>query len=527
MSATGTVTVTGTVTAGRPAVTASRSRPSPVLVTLVIVLGALMLVPIGYVVAAGIGAGGPALVSLIVRPRVGELLGNTALLVLLGVPATIVLGVGGAWLVERTALPARRLFAVLLVAPLSIPAFVSSYGWASAIPSINGVGGGLLVAVLAYYPLVYLPTLATLRGLDPALEESARSLGLGPFGVFVRVVLPQLRLAILGGGLIVGLHLLAEYGAFAFIRFDTFTTAIVTAYQSTFAGPAAASLGLVLAALCLVLLAGESAVRGRARYARVGTGAPRSAVRIPLGRSQPAVIAALVALAIASTAVPLASVVRWLGSTDVAALGGIPSALGQTLALSVGGAVAALLIAAPVAWLSGRHPGRATRALEAPYYLASSLPSIIIALALVIVTLRTAPALYQTAFTVILAYALVFLPRALVPLRAGVAQIPQTLEEAARSLGSRPLIARARVTVPLLVPSIAVGGALVTLGAANELTATLLLAPTGTRTLATQFWASTSAVDYPAAAPFAVALVLLSLPAVAVMFAHATGRIRA
>ena len=45
--------------------------------------------------------------------------------------------------------------------------------------------------------------------------------------------LPQLRLAICGGSLLIGLHLLAEYGLYVMIRFDTFTTAIVDQFQST------------------------------------------------------------------------------------------------------------------------------------------------------------------------------------------------------------------------------------------------------------------------------------------------------
>lgn len=482
-----------------------------------------MLIPVGYVVATAVGLGWTELSPLVFRPRVGELLANTLLLLVVGVPATIALGVGGAWLVERTDLPARRFFAVSLVAPLVVPAFVSSYGWASAIPSINGLWGGLLVSTLAYFPLVYLPALATIRGLDPALEESARSLGLGPWAVFARVVLPQLRLAILGGGLVVAMHLLAEYGAFAFIRFDTFTTAIVVAYQSTFAGPSAASLGVVLATLSLTLLAIEAAARGRARYARVGTGSPHPPVRARLGRAKPAAVAVLVALGVASTVVPLANVVRWLGAADVSALAELPGALTQTVLLAGGGALAAILAALPVAWLAARYPGRIARALEAPYYVASSLPAIIVALALVTVTLRFVPAMYQTAVTVIAAYVMFFLPRALVPLRAGIAQVPESLEEAARSLGSSPLAARLRVTGPLLLPAIAAGAALVALGAANELTATLLLAPTGTRTLATQFWSAASAIDYPGAAPYALMLVLLSVPAVALMFTHARG----
>jgi iron(III) transport system permease protein len=508
----------------KPARVADRKRPPAGIVAFAALFALAALIPVGYVLQAAVGMGWQQLAELVFRPRVGELLINTLLLVIIGVPCTVALGVGGAWLVERTTLPARKLFAVLLVVPLTIPAFVASYGWASAIPSINGLGGGLLVATLAYYPLVYLPALATLRGLDPALEESARSLGMSGWAVFFRVVVPQLRLAMLGGGLVVALHLLAEYGAFAFLRFETFTTAIVVAYQASFAGPNAAALGVVLALLCFIVLVVEAAARGRVRYSRVGSGTPHPAVRAELGGAKPVVVAALLALVGAAAAVPLVNVVRWLLATDAADWQPLLNATTQTIALSVGGAVAALVVALPMAWISGRYPGRTARTLEGSYYVASSLPAIIVALALVTFTLKVVPAAYQTVATVIAAYVLIFLPRALVSVRAGVAQIPEGLEEAARSLGVRPFAAKLRVTAPLLLPAVAAGAALVALGAANELTATLLLAPTGTQTVATGFWSAASAIDYAAAAPFAITLVLLSVPAVALMFAQIKAR---
>jgi iron(III) transport system permease protein len=46
----------------------------------------------------------------------------------------------------------------------------------------------------------------------------------------------------------------------------------------------------------------------------------------------------------------------------------------------------------------------------------------------------------------------------------------------------------------------------------NELTGTLMMAPNGTRTLATKFWALTSELDYVAAAPYAVVMIALALP---------------
>jgi iron(III) transport system permease protein len=502
------------------------SRPSAALVALTGALAVLMLVPIGYVVSVVVEVGWSTLWPLIVRPRVGELLVNTVLLLVIAVPATVLLGVGGAWLVERTSLPGRRVWAVVLVAPLAIPAFVSSYGWGSVFPSVEGLGGAVLITTLAYYPLVYLPAMAAIRGLDPALEESARSLGLGSWAVFGRVVLPQVRLAVLGGGLIVALHLLAEYGAFAFIRFDTFTTAIIVQYQSTFAGPGAGALGVVLATLCLTLLVAEAAARGRIRYARIGSGAPRTPMPVRLGRFTPVALAAVAAVGAAAVVVPLVNVVRWLAHGTSWTQPELPVALAQTATLAGGGALLAVAVALPTAWLSVRHPSRLSRTIEGSSYVASSLPAIIVALSLVTVTLRTVPALYQTAFTVMLAYVTIFLPRALVPLRSGIAQAPELLEEVARSLGHSPLVARMRVTLPRLLPAITAGAALVALGAANELTATLLLAPTGTRTLATQFWSAASAIDYPAAAPYAVLLILLSVPAVALMFGHARRRTR-
>lgn len=507
-------------------VAGSSSRPSALLVVLVCAIAALMLVPVAYVVTIVFQVGWPTLAPLIFRPKVGELLVNSVLLVVLGVPLCVTLGVGGAWLVERTTLPGRRVWAVLLAAPLAIPAFVSSYGWVSAVPSIGGLGGGLLIATLAYYPLVYLPAAATIRGLDPALEESARSLGFGSWRVFVRVVLPQLRLAVWGGGLIVALHLLSEYGAFALIRFDTFTTAIVVQYQSTFAGPAASALGGVLATLCLVLLIVEASTRGRARYARVGSGVAHPAPRAKLGLFAPPALAALVAIGILALGVPIASLVRWLSAGGAWAQPGLPGAIIQTVLLAGGGAIATVLLALPVAWLSVRNPSRGSRMLEGATYVASSLPAIIIALALVTVTIHLVPSLYQTPFTVMLAYVIIFLPRALVSLRSGLAQAPVALEEVARSLGASPLRARLRVTLPLIAPAVGAGAALVGLGAANELTATLLLAPNGTRTLATQFWSATSAVAYADAAPYAVLLIVLSLPAVALLFAQSRKRAR-
>ncbi len=70
----------------------------------------------------------------------------------------------------------------------------------------------------------------------------------------------------------------------------------------------------------------------------------------------------------------------------------------------------------------------------------------------------------------------------------------------------------------LAAPGAAAGAALVFLGVSNELTATLLLSPLGTRTLSTGFWALTSEIDYVAAAPYAMLMIVISLPLTAVLY---------
>lgn len=479
-----------------------------------LVVSLLALLPLGFVVWVGFATGWETTSALIFRPRVGELLVNTALLVLCTVPLCIVLSVALAWLTERSDLPGARWWSWLVVAPLAVPAFVHSYAWITLTPGLHGLPGGVLVSVLAYFPFLYLPVSAAFRRLDPGMEDTASSLGLGPWAVFFRVVLPQLRLALCGGSLLIGLHLLAEYGLYVMIRFDTFTTAIVDQFQSSYNGPAANMLSGVLVVSCFVLLSLESLVRGKERYARVGTGASRMPIRRRLGAAT--VFCLLIPLVTTALAlgVPLITLVRWLvaGGADVWRANEIWHALWQTLALGVGGAVLTTAAAVPMAWLSIRSPGRFQRVLEACNYMVGSLPGVVVALALVTVTVRVAMPIYQTAVTVLLAYLLMFLPRALISLRAGIAQAPIELEHAARSLGRSPAQALWAITMRLAAPSAAAGAALVALGITNELTATLLLAPNGTHTLATTFWGYTSEIDYAAAAPYALLMVLLSLP---------------
>src|SRR6478609_8319162 len=452
----------------------------------------LVLAPVGFLLDQALSTGWDEVQRLLFRAFVGDLLVNTTALVAVGTLACTALGVAVAWLIERTDLPGRRLWAVLAALPITVPAFVTSYTWVSITPAVQGVGGAALIVTLAYYPLVYLPVAAVLRGMDPALEESARSLGMGPWRTFLRVTLPQTRLALLGGALLVAVHLLSEFGAFAMLRFQTFTTAIVL--------------------LCLVLLLAELAARGRARYARVDTGAARPAARARLGRTRWLAGGGLALLSALALGLPLVTLVYWVlhgGSTSFP-VATLLSTAGTSLKLGLGAAILTTLLALPVSILTVRYPSRIATVLERAAYLPYALPGIVIALSLIVASVHYLPTIYGTTQLLIVAYAILSLPLALVATRAALAQAPPLHEEVARSLGCGPIRAMIRVTLPRILPGLGAAAALVFLATVTELTATLLLAPIGTQTLATQFWAKASTLSYGAAAPYAALMVAIS-----------------
>jgi iron(III) transport system permease protein len=475
----------------------------------------LALLPLGYIAAFTADVGWSGVRELVFRPRVGELLWNTVRLAAGTVACCLVLGVGAAWLVERSALPGRRVWHVVLVAPLAVPAFVNSYAWISLLPGLDTYAGALLVVTLSYFPFVYLPVAAAFRGLDPALEETARGLGLSSWSVFRRVQVPQLRVAAFGGCLLVALHLLAEFGALRMLRFPTFTTAIYDQYRATFNGPGATMLAGVLVLLCLLLLLAELRLRGRAGYARTGRGAPRPSRPVPLGPLTVPALGGLTVLVGLALAVPLASLTYWMitGASTALPLAELATTTGTTLTLAAAAAVLTTALALPTGWLAVRSRGRVAVLLERTTYLGSAVPGIVIALALVTLSIRVTPWLYQTVPVLLVAYAILFLPRAIVNVRSAVEQSPRLYDDVATSLGASGAARMRRVTLPLLAPGLGAGAALVFLAVVTELTATLLLAPTGTTTLATAFWSASNELEYGAAAPFAVLMVVLSAPA--------------
>ncbi len=493
-------------------------------------MAAAALLPAVYLVLRAGDAGLDGALETITAGRTLELLARTTLLAVSVTVASVALAVPLAWLTVRTDLPGRRVWVVLTALPLAIPTYVGGYAFVAALgprgiaqgwlaplgveelPSIYGFPGAWLVLTLFSYPYVLLTVRAALRRLDPSLEEASRTLGRSRRSTFWHVVLPQLRPAVTAGSLLVALYTLSDFGAVSLLRFDSFTRVIYVQYRASLDRSAAATLGLVLLALTLAVLTAETRSRGRAGYHRIHGGGARTPSVVHLGRWRWPAVGACAALVAIALAVPLGVIGYWLarGLAAEEPLRLTTTLMGHSLVVSALGAVVAVVAAWPVAVLAARHPGRLSRLVERASFTGYALPGVVVALALVFFGARVVPAVYQTRTLLVFAYVVLFLPQAVGALRASLLQVNPSLEEASRLLGRSKAATTRAVVLPLVRPGILAGGALVFLTCMKELPATLLLAPTGYDTLATQVWSATSEAFFGRAAAPALALVLLS-----------------
>jgi iron(III) transport system permease protein len=493
-----------------PVQEARSSRRPGLLIILSIAVAVVLFAPLLFLLIEASSAGFSTITHLVFRSLTWTLLWNTVRLTVVVTVLCAIIGTLTAWCIERTDLPGRRIWAVLVVIPFAIPDFVICFGWASLTTWVHGFRGAVLVMTLAVYPLVYLPVAATLRAGDPEQENVARSLGVGRIRTFFRITVSQARGAILGGCLLVALVILAEYGAFEILGYSTFTTEIFTESQVSFDISAASALVLVLVVLGLLVVCAEAMARGRVRTVRMGPQAQRVTRRLALGRATIPVTLGFIALVALALGVPVGSSVYWMFEGGAHSLTGVSlaGATWHTIAYSGSAAALATLMALPVALLAIRHPGRTGRLLERSTYLVLAMPGIVIAFTLSYFVERYGHGvLYQSAPLLVLAYAILFFPLALVGVKASVSHAPVNLEEVAQSLGQSRLAILWRVTIPLIGPGLAASFCLVLLAAVTELTATLILVPTGVQTLATQFWAYQQNLSYGQAAPFALMII--------------------
>jgi len=506
--------------------------------------------PLTYLVIRTAGVGKEQLFSLVLRPRTLAVLLNSVGIAVASTLFSAAIAVPLAFLTLRTDLPWRRFWLIVTTLPLAVPDYVGSFALIAAfgpkgsllqvwleplgvqeLPEIYGWTGAILGLTLFSYPYLLLSVQAGWQGIDPGIEEVARSLGYSQRETFFRIILPALRPSIVAGGLLVALNALQDFGTTSVMRFDTFTRAIFVQYRYTFDRNQAAALALMLVSLVLLLLWLEYKAQSRAAYYSRTAKSYRLAPLVHLGVWKVPAILFCLAVASLGLVLPIGVTLFWLvrgltatGLNEIVSLANVMQ-LGWHSVVAAGlAAIISTLCALPVAILAVRFPSRISTTIERTSYIGFGLPGIVVALSLVFWGANYLPWLYQTLPMLVFAYLVLFVSQSVGTVRSSLLQVNPQLEESAQSLGRTEWQTFREITLPLVSPGVLSGAALVFLRAIKELPATLLLAPIGFNTLATHIWKATENVSYSDAAAGALVMLVISISSTLLLLSQNRGK---
>jgi iron(III) transport system permease protein len=519
------------------------------LVPFSIPIGLLIALPVLSVGAnLFVGAAGDTWAHLATTVLPDYILNSLLLALTVGLGVAIV-GVTTAWLTAMTEFPGRRVFEWALLLPLALPAYVMAYVYTDLLqfvgpvqttlrewfdwkrgdywfPEIRSLGGAAAMFVCALYPYVYLITRTAFLERGSSTFEAARSLGLTPWGAFVRVSLPLARPAIAAGVALVLMETLADYGTVAYFAVQTFTTGIYRAWFSLGDRIAAAQLAGALLAFVLCLLALERISRGRARFH--DTGRRRGERRTLTGLSRWfASLACLLPLTLGFL-LPGGLLFRlaWQeGDSEFGVRYGVLA--GNSLLVACIAAALAVGLAVLLAYAQRLSNAPVIRAVNRLVSLGYAVPGSVIAVGVLIPVTRldhwlatiwlesfgTNPGLLLTGGIAALVYAYLarFLSIALQTVESSLARVTPSMDAAAQSLGCGAGETLRRVHLPLIRGSLFTAALLVFVDVMKELPATLVMRPFNFDTLATQTFTLAADERLAEASTAALAIVAVGL----------------
>ncbi len=206
--------------------------------------------------------------------------------------ASLLPGIGVAWLLARKTFPGRALLDGLVHLPLILPPVVTGYLLLLAFGRRGAVGawlaefgivlafrwtGAALACAVMGFPLMVRAMRLSIEAVDARLEQAAATLGARPMAVFLTVTLPLSLPGILAGAVLAFAKAMGEFGAtITFVsnipgETQTLPSAIYTLTQVPGGEAGALRLTLISVALSMTaLLLSERLARRMGR--RLGAG---------------------------------------------------------------------------------------------------------------------------------------------------------------------------------------------------------------------------------------------------------------
>lgn len=481
----------------------------------------------------------------------------------------LALGLAAALAVTLVDVRGRRVFSFLFVLSMMMApqvvalAFIAAVGPSSPLLNTLGLapepgspnplrGAGGIVAVLALHhaPLAFVTLRAGLRRIPRELVDAASVDGASRLRVVTQIVLPLLRGHIVVAGILCFVAGIGNFGIPALlglpVNYLTLPTLIYRRLSSL--GPSVIGDAAAVSLLLIVLTVVGLLVARRltpADDARLEAGSSVEGMW-SAGRLGPVLQAAMALMLVLVLGIPLlslltAALVPTYGvalTVDTLTLDNFVEVLVRQSStarafrnsLVFSGAAAGLvaLLALPLGYVLARYAGTWRSLIEGLFEIPYALPGIVLALACILLFLKPLPvfevSLYGTPFIIIFAYVARFLPLALKPVTATMAQLDPSVEEAASVCGAGAWERLRHILAPAVAPTMAAGALLSFLIAFNELTVSALLWSRGTETLGVVLFSLEEAgLVSPAAAVALAAVAVVTL--VMLMLDRMAGRL--
>jgi iron(III) transport system permease protein len=500
--------------------------PSSLILSLIVGVVLLygVIYPNLYVIKSLVADGGRSasgLTEILFRRAVLEAAGTSVWLSLVTVGLCALVGIPLAFLFERYAFPARRLFATLSALPLVLPPLVGTVAfiflcgesgilartvaWAFNLKGAPWALGGwtalLLFHTYTMYPFFYMLTGAGLRRIDAGLAEAARGLGAGPRVVLFRVLLPQLAPSLIAAALLTFMTSMASFSAPLLFGGEVrpLTLEIYSARQRGDMREALSET-VLLTLISLSALLFFQRYEGSRRFAAAALkGAPKRRTPLRRGRERALAVAfgtvftILLALPVATLVlVSFARDGQWTTETlppaytlsNYARIFAEPDRLSvivNSLSMSGLAAIAALLWSFCVTTLvTGKRLGAWRRVVSLLILVPWALPGTVVAVTIAEAYGRPNPltgafVLVGTFWILPVIYFLRFMPLVVRAVQASVEQMDAALEEAAASLGASWWRRFTRVRLPLVWPGAVAGALLAFVIALGEYVASVLV----------------------------------------------------
>jgi iron(III) transport system permease protein len=526
-----------------------------VVVTLLVVLP-LAAVAIGAAMEAG-GLSARPFLAVLGETRI---IGNT---VLVGVGTTVMaVAVGGllALALARINTPGRALLSQLVTIPLYVTPLLTAIAWSwlgsprgglinllcrrllgiDSLVNLHSAGGIVFVAGLAYVPLPFLLIGAALRGMDPALEESARIHGASTTVALRLVTLPLVLPAILGSALLVLVQSMGLFSVPAVLGMPSgFYVAGTEIYRLLNTSPVrvsqAAAWGLLLLAVTAALVWAQSQFLSRRAYVTVTGKAFRPRI-LEIGSFRYGLALGAWLYVTAAVLLPVATLV-WAAlvnfiTIDVRlmtfdlrhfryVLFEYPKtylAMENSLVLGAAAATCATALGLGVGWVIVRARSRARAYLDQVSMFPLAMPSMVLALGLLWVYVRASLLpIYGTIWILLIAYVTHYLPLGVRAGSAALRQLHRELEDAARMTGASWMKTIRWITFPLTRPTLVAAWTLLFVLSMQEISSSILLYTSRTTVLAVAVFDLWEAGNVNALAALSVIQLVITFVALAVL----------